>query len=974
MASAAEAAAATAAKSTVINLDSLPESLKTPVQRAWESIVSRLTADRQADLESALGDPLRNSELSRVLACSRYAVECFSRRPELLLDLLRSDDLTLTYPEDTYRERLQAELESESAVPGVVLRRFRQREMLRIIWRDLNRLAPTLETTRDVSLLAEASIEAALQLNMAELVKKFGQPIGRASGEPQTLIVIAMGKLGARELNLSSDIDLIFTFPEGGETRGAPRSLSNEEFFTRVGRGLISLLDPVTAEGFVFRVDMRLRPYGESGALVHSFAALEGYYQEQGRDWERYALVKARPLTGSAAQLEELMECLRPFVYRRYVDYSAIESLRSMKQLIVNEVRRRGLQGNVKLGSGGIREVEFIAQCFQLIRGGRDLSLQTRELVPALAECAALGCLPESAAQALTQAYLFLRDVEHAIQAWEDKQTQELPGEALAQTALAYALSCRDYAHFLGELDAHRGVVSKHFMALIAEVEQDDEAAENADLWSADCDVERLRELGFQEPESLAERLSELYASRRIQELQIEGRERLDRFMPLLLDACADLPSPDLAIDRALPLVSAVARRSAYLLLLIENPPALADLVSLCHGSPWIAEQLVSQPVLLDDLLDRASLSEAPDKETLRSELRQQVARLHTDDLEGYMEALRYFKASQVLRVAASELAGRLPLMKVSDKLSFIAEVCLEQVLNLAWAQLSARHGEPSRDGEGLGFVIVAYGKLGGIELSYASDLDLVFVYDAPPTGSTDGERPIDNATFFTRLGQRIIHILEARTGLGQLYEADMRLRPSGASGMLVTSLTAFEQYQKQEAWTWEHQALVRARAIAGDALLAERFESVRRAVLCQPREPLDVAIDVVRMRNKMRENQPSAAVAGDFDLKHGPGGIVDIEFMVQYAVLAWASREATLADWSDNVRILETLLSTELLPRSECQHLENAYLEMRSALHRLALQQQGSVLSEEDYAAQRDGVSDIWSRLFGDVTRAHLR
>lgn len=950
----------------MIKAEQLPNGLKDQVKRAWECIEERAEPRVRDGLAASLADAHLSHQLTRVLGCSCFAAECFIRRPELLLELLESESLVQPLGEDAFQGRLQGLIANGSIDPGVALRRFRQREMLRIIWRDLNRLAPTLETTREVSLLAETCIEFALGVSTTELVEKFGTPIGKHSGEPQEFVVIGMGKLGARELNLSSDVDLIFTYPEGGETQGASHSLSNDEFFTRVGRSLIALLDPVTAEGFVFRVDMRLRPYGESGALVHSFSALESYYQEQGRDWERYALVKARPITGAKRYQQQLMRCLHPFVYRRYVDYSAIESLRAMKQMIVSEVRRRGLQNNVKLGAGGIREVEFIAQCFQLIRGGRDLSLQMRELLPVLDECARLGCLPDAAARELSQSYLYLRDAEHALQAWEDKQTQELPSDEAAQAALALCMGADSYAGFLATLDGHRELVSAHFKALIAEADSDPEDAENADLWSADCDVERLAELGFADPEAIAGRLIELYESRRFQELQHEGRERLDRFMPLLLDACAEAASPDLAIERALPLVSAVARRSAYLLLLIENPPALADLVSLCHGSPWIADQLASHPVLLDELLDRANLYEAPEKEALRNELRQQVARLTTDDLEAYMEALRYFKASQVLRVAASELAGRLSLMNVSDKLSFIAEVCLEQVLSLAWAQLSARHGEPSRVTQGQGFVIVAYGKLGGIELSYSSDLDLVFVYDAAPGGATDGVRPIDNATFFTRLGQKVIHILEARMGLGQLYEVDMRLRPSGASGMLVTSLSAFDQYQHTEAWTWEHQALTRARAVAGDAEVADRFERVRREVLCQHREALDVAVEVVRMRGKMRRHQNLSEAGESFDVKQGLGGIVDIEFMVQYAVLAWAGSEASLADWSDNVRILETLASTGLMPADECQHLEKAYLDLRSALHRLALQQQGGVVASDEFFEHRTNVTGVWNRLFG--------
>jgi glutamate-ammonia-ligase adenylyltransferase len=956
----------------MINCSNLNPLLSTLVTQSWTRILDAAGAEERAALERLIADSDLEQQLVRVLAGSRYVAEVLRRRPWLLIQLCASGQFEHPLRERALHDELAELLSSADAEAGVVLRRFRQRHMLRIIWRDLNRLAPTLETTRDVSWLAEACIELALAHCRRELEEKFGTPLGRRSGKPQELVVLAMGKLGATELNLSSDIDLIFSFPEAGTTSGTARSLSNEEFFTRLGRALIALLDPVTAEGFVFRVDMRLRPYGESGALVHSFAALEAYYQEQGRDWERYALIKARPITGSRESQAALMDCLQPFVYRRYVDYSAIESLRSMKQLIVAEVRRRGLQGNVKLGGGGIREIEFIAQCFQLIRGGRDVSLQRRELMPVLAECAHLACLPESVSRELQAAYLFLRDVEHVIQAWEDRQTQELPEDEAPRAALAFCMGFADYADFMQHLDAHREIVARHFANLIAESEAPLPSETREALWSADCDESLLQELGFSDAESLAERLEALFQSRRVQTLQQEGRERLDRFMPLLLQACAESEHPDIALERALPLVTAVARRSAYLLLLIENPPALADLAALCGASPWIAEQLASHPALLDELLDRGSLYTAPDRETLQSELRQQLARLSSDDLEGHMEALRYFKASQVLRVAASELAGRLPLMKVSDKLSFIAEVCLEQVLALAWAQLCARHGEPSRDSVEQGFAVMAYGKLGGIELSYSSDLDLVFVYDAPAGGSTDGERPIDNATFYTRLGQRMIHILETRMRLGQLYEIDMRLRPSGASGLLVSSLAAFDHYQREEAWTWEHQALVRARVVAGDPELAGKIEALRRAVLCSPRDLPALATDVVAMREKMRSHAGVTQNDTELDVKQGVGGIVDIEFMVQYAVLAWASRTPSLADWSDNVRILDTLACSGHLPQTQCEELKQAYLELRGATHELALQEQHRKVPAERFAAERSNVRRAWEQLFsGEIHEA---
>jgi len=946
----------------------LPATLAAEARRSWQRVLDSAGDDTAARLAEVLAAAPEAGQLARVLACSPFVADLLCREPALFLDLVAGGSLQQTLPEPALREELTQRLSGADVDRDRELRRFRARHMLRIVWRDFSRLADTLETVRDTSLLAEAAIGAVVDDVQAELQQRFGVPRGRDSGEPQRLIVLAMGKLGARELNVSSDIDLMFVYPEAGATDGEQKSLGNEEFFTRVGQGVIRALDKVTAEGFVFRVDMRLRPYGESGALVHSFAALEDYYQDQGRDWERYALVKARPLTGDPARARELTAMLRPFVYRRYVDFGVIESLRGMKQMISTEVRRRGLDDNVKLGHGGIREVEFIVQCFQLIRGGRDLGLQQRELLQALAECAALGCLPTSAAAELRAAYLFLRDSEHAIQGYDDRQTQELPRDALRQLAMATVMGYPDWATYTAALDGHRQRVAAHFRALIAEPEADngEDVDEDRLLWE-DLGEAALVALGFRRAGETLAALLALRQSPRVLTLQAQGGERLRKFMPQLLRACAEGEDPDLALERVLPLVSAVLRRSAYLALLLENPPALVDLVALCGASPWISEQLATHPVLLDELLDRASLYSPPDKAQLGDELRQQVARLAVDDLEAHMDTLRYFKASHILRVAASELVGRLPLMQVSDNLTWIAEVILEQVLAVAWADLTRKYGAPRREGSGSGFAVFGYGKLGGIELGYGSDLDLVFIFDAPGGGATDGERGVDNAVFYTRLGQRMIHIMETHMAMGQLYEVDMRLRPSGESGMLVSSVAGFRSYQRDNAWTWEHQALVRARFVAGDPEVAEAVDAIRLEVLCRARDEAAVAREVYRMRKRMREHllPRENAEEGEFHLKQGTGGIVDIEFMVQYAVLAWSHRVPELARWSDNVRILETLGRESLFEPQECEALTEAYLAYRSAAHQLSLQQLPDVVPAENFAVARAAVRAKWQQLF---------
>ena len=957
--------------SSALSTASLPTPLAEAAETAWQWVLEQPGQAAVGELQAALAHcEASRAQLPRILACSPFIADILRRNPEPLTELLGSGRLQRSSRPDELRELLAEALSAEGADLHRELRRFRQREMLRVVWRDFSRTADTRETMADMSALADACIGLACERLQTELEGRFGVPRGRSSGEHQRLIVLAMGKLGAGELNVSSDIDLIFTYPEAGETDGERRSLSNAEFFTKLGQALIAALDQMTVDGFVFRVDMRLRPYGESGALALNFSAMEQYYQDQGRDWERYAMIKARPVTGDPRRAAELMAMLRPFVFRRYVDFGVIESLRGMKQMINSEVRRRGLQADVKLGHGGIREIEFVAQCIQLIRGGRDLGLQQRELLSILAECESLGVLPAEVLAELREAYLFLRDCEHAIQGYRDQQSQALPGDELHQLAMAEVMGFADWPAFTAALAAHRERAALHFRELIAE--PDEEANGNGEElppWDENLEAATLTELGYrQAPESLAA-IQALRESTRLASVQPEGRARLEQFMPRLLLACCEADDPDRALQRILPLVSAVLRRSAYLVLLLENPQALAELVLLCGASPWIAEQLARHPVLLDELLDRASLYTAPDRGLLASDLQQQVARLQPGDLESQMDALRYFKASQILRVAASELVGRLSLMKVSDKLTWIAEVILDQVVAVAWADLTARYGKPQRDGDGYGFCIFGYGKLGGIELSYSSDLDLVFLYDADPQGVTDGERSIDNARFYLRLGQRVIHILETRMALGQLYEVDMRLRPDGESGLLASSLKGFRNYQESSAWTWEHQALVRARLVAGDRTVGEQAEAIRHAVLATARDEAELAAEVVAMRRRMREQLGSCAGEADkFDLKQDAGGIVDIEFMVQYAVLAWSHRVPELTRWSDNIRILETLAREGLFEQRDADALVEAYLAYRSAAHQLALQQQPGCISTEEYAVHRSAVTAAWQQLFAGV------
>ncbi|EPA98333.1 bifunctional [glutamate--ammonia ligase]-adenylyl-L-tyrosine phosphorylase/[glutamate--ammonia-ligase] adenylyltransferase [Pseudomonas umsongensis] len=968
----------------------LPAILLPFVTRAEQSLRDAVEA-LDDDHGLSTWTPERWAQFSRVTAASDFVTEQSVRDPLMLLELVRSGELDRGYAPGELCAQIAAAVNAAETDEqlGRALRRQRARHQVRIVWRDLTRQADLVQTCRDLSDMADASIDQAYQWLYARHCQQFGVPTGRRSGEPQQMVVLGMGKLGAVELNLSSDIDLIFAYPEGGETVGVKRPLDNQEFFIRLGQRLIKALDPMTVDGFVFRVDMRLRPYGSSGALVLSFNALEQYYQDQGRDWERYAMIKSRVVAGDQVAGAQLQEMLRPFVYRRYLDFSAIEALRTMKQLIQQEVRRKGMADNIKLGSGGIREVEFIAQAFQLIHGGRDLSLQQRPLLKVLSTLEGQGYLPPAVISELREGYEFLRYTEHAIQAIADRQTQMLPDSAQDQARIAFMLGFADWPAFHERLMYWRGRVAWHFAQVIADPDEE-QGAENEvvvggewlPLWEEAQDEEaacrQLQEGGFADATQALKALASLRGSPQLRAMQRLGRERLDAFIPRLLAQAVEHANPDLVLERVLPLVEAVARRSAYLVLLTENPGALRRLLTLCAASPWIAEQITRFPLLLDELLNEGRLFKPPLAPELAAELRERLTRIPEDDLEQQMEALRHFKLAHRLRVAASEIAGSLPLMKVSDYLTWLAEAILEQVLALAWRQTVAKYGTPLRTDGTLcdpGFIIVGYGKVGGLELGHGSDLDLVFIHDGDPQAETDGPKSIDGAQFFTRLGQRIIHLLTAQTNSGQLYEVDMRLRPSGASGLLVSSLGAFARYQENEAWTWEHQALVRARVLVGSDDVGRAFEQVRAAILGKARDLPTLRQEVSEMRAKMRDNLGSKSTAAGtganafeatvpFDLKQDAGGIVDIEFMVQYAALAWSETYPPLLRWTDNIRILEELEKAGLMPVEDASLLREAYKAYRSAAHRQALQKNAGVIPGDQFADERRQVMRIWREL----------
>ena len=955
----------------------------------WQRIVTHIT---ESGLQHGFDWPElwetlskeQQAQARKVLTVSQYVADALTQDTGWFQEAIASNLFVKPVTAETLKTALDALTDFSLTQDDweQALRKLRRRAMVHIIWRDVLRWAHTLETTRAVSELADLCISETLNFLSPLLEKRFGQPVN-AQGEVQSLLVLGMGKLGAYELNLSSDIDLIFTYPEKGETTG-PKVLSNQEYFIKLGQKLIQCLDKVTADGFAFRVDMRLRPYGQSGPLVMNFASLEEYYQNQGRDWERFAMVKARVVNASTSPAAlELMQLLRPFTYRAYIDFSAFESLRSMKALINSEVRRLGLANNLKLGPGGIREIEFIVQAFQIIRGGQDKSLQQRELLNVLAVLEQEDYLPSIACTELRDAYLFLRDSEHALQALNDQQTQQLPPGTLPRARIALAMGYPYWEAYLEALNEHRARVNHHFAQIVASDDEQEDAHELQawiDLWQGKFREDDYQELPVhadkQQFSGFLECVNQFRESRTVVRMQTIGRSRLDELMPLLLREAWQQDNPKKTMMRVIPLLEAVSRRTVYLTLLNENPEALTQLIKLCSASTWVAEYIASTPMLLDELLSTKALYHLPTKQELLDDLQLRLLRVDEDDLEQQMELLRQFVRGHKLRAAANEVMAALPLMKVSDYLTWLAEATLEVVLDLAWTHTIKKYGYPTdQAGEAVStpeIIAIGYGKLGGLEMSYSSDLDLVLLHHSYSMGYTTGERSQNNEVFYTRMGQRIIHILTTQTRLGQLYDLDMRLRPSGNSGAIVTSLRAFADYQQNHAWTWEHQALVRARLICGNIHSGQAFERIRRETLSRAQERTQLQQEVRDMRQKMVNNLGTQNSTEQlFQLKQDIGGIVDIEFLVQYGVLAFAHQYPELLQVTDNMRLLDAFAATGLMDSQDQQTLQEIYLSYRAETHRRALQKQDLILDaatmqQLGFDVRRKDVIRLWTHWLG--------
>ena len=890
-------------------------------------------------------------DLTEAFRFSRYGARLRAAQPELVEAIIATADQPIAL--DAAMHEMEAASDGAALAPA--LRRLRQRIFLGVLLRDLTGRADLDEVCATLTALAERAIGAAVRMHHRQLAQTHGEPIGADSGQPQHLLVVGMGKLGGAELNVSSDVDLVFVYPEDGTTAG-PRPLSNQEFFDRLGRRLIAALGDVTPDGFVFRVDMRLRPYGDSGPLSSSFAALEQYLVSQGRSWERYAWLKARPLTGD--RVAELEQLILPFVFRKYLDFDAYAGLRDVHRQIREQGQRKDYARNIKLGPGGIREIEFIVQALQLVRGGKEPPLRLRGTLPALEALGVRGLLPRPAVEELAQAYIFLRNLEHRLQYRDDQQVHDVPTDTEELALLAPACGLADPGALARALDRHRDAVEQHFEAVFGA-----DASEGADplasVWldpaPGESQLAALAGAGYPAPLALVATLARVRQSARYLQLPTLSHQRFDALLPQMLRAAATAApasgaEPEVVFGRLLGLLETISGRSVYLALLVEHPPVLPRLTQLMAASAWAADYLTRHPLLLDELLDNRALLSEPDWHGWTRELATELG-AHRGDAERQVDALRHFQHAHTFRLLVQDLSGLLSVERLADHLSALADVVLAATLDQCWTQM-----HESANARAPRFAIVGYGKLGGKELGYASDLDLVFLYDDADELAPEG---------YTRLVHRLITWLTSTTSAGRLYDIDLRLRPHGASGLVVSTLAAFSRYQREDAWTWEHQALSRARFVAGDAVIGAAFERDREAILRRPREPTRLAGEVVDMRRRIHAGHPNPS--GLFDLKHDAGGMVDVEFIVQYLVLLHSARHAALTRNSGNIALLALAADLDLVPASLAAAAADAYREYRRVQHQLRLQ--GAPLARvkpQAQAARRALIGELWREVFG--------
>ena len=985
-----------------------PPVLQTPGLCELADDIRHQFRQRTTDCNAAF-ESLLDAYLLPICALSPYVARTLSQYPDILPSLARDDHLgklpersttsvdivTLESELDAHwQEALQSLDASDSkrieALQLHVLRYFRHRHMVRILWCDLTGESTLEQTLYELSLLAQCCVSAADQWSFDALTPRFGTPIDEA-GHPQRLIIIGMGKLGGFELNVSSDIDLIFIYPAAGATncnQSGHKSIDNGEFFRRVAQRVGKLLNSVTSDGFVYRVDTRLRPFGESGPLVMSLDGLENYYLTQARDWERYAMIKGRALCGNSDDIKALEALIVPFVYKRYLDYNVFESLRELKRKIALSLLQKSMVDNIKLGAGGIREIEFIGQAIQLVRGGRESRLRIRPIMRVLRLAAELDLLSKHVVDGLLSAYKYLRRVENAVQMMRDEQVHSLPDNPDDQLRLICILGEPDWITFRQTLAAHQALVSASFADLFKSQDESDvldsstrhaELEKARDIWVAlgtptiddEAAQALLQSAGFEVNESLLANIRTLTRSSFYQRLAAESQQRVERLVPLILVLVKDTEMPGQTLERMLALVKAVAGRSGYLQVLCDQPEALEHLIKLFSQSSWLAGFVVRQPIVIDELLTRSALH--PDENAVFAEMNDCVARWQDNTLDMQMDLLRHFRQAREMRIACAQLDGSLTLMQVSDQLSWLAESIIAGVIALVIKPLQERFGLPTYQADGeIHFSqvgVIAYGKLGGLELGFSSDLDLVLLHDSQGSAQlTDGQKSIDNTVFYARLTQKFVHFMGTNTPAGKLYEIDLRLRPNGTSGVLVSGIDAYANYQQSEAWTWEHQALMRARMVFGDNTLRNRFARLREQVLTTQRPAAELRVEVAVMRERMRLALGNSH-KGHMHLKQDAGGIADIEFIVQYLVLAHSHQHPVLLAYTDNVRVLDAVEQLQVLPAEQCQALRTAYLALRDRLHRQALDEAGPVVSlDTGLSALCNAVTTLRVRILGEV------
>ena len=893
-----------------------PAAAALPARLAERALAGLRAASTQH--AALLEDGALCARVGQVAVASDFAIDTLRRQPALLEYLSHPDPAPLPLP--------VLDPADPDAWPGQ-LRRYRSAGSTRLVWRDVLGLDTVEQTLAGSTALAEQCLSIALAAVEGEFAQRHGV-VRDEAGIEQRLVVFGLGKLGGGELNFSSDIDLVYAYPRDGESDGR-RALEAEDYFARLGQRLAKLLDEVTADGFCHRVDLRLRPFGGAGRVAWSFAAMDGYFQREGRDWERYAWLKARTVAGDVAAGEAWLETLRPFVYRRYLDFTALDGLRTMKAAIVAEMQRRDMADDLKRGVGGIREIEFLVQSLQLIRGGREPALRGRSLLPALRALVEAGQIAPGHGQVLADAYRFLRRLENRVQMLADAQTHAVPEAAPERLRLALGLGYAGWQPLQDELARWREQVSAEFDALL--VPQRGQAAPDAleSYWRAlpqGGDAAVLAMAGFPDAEGGDAALRDFARSGGVRALSDAARARLDRVVPALLGAAAASARPEVALKRLLDLLQAILRRASYLALLDEQPSALARLVDVLARSAFLAERIAHYPLLLDELLDTRVAGPLPGAAQMQAACAAAVAG-PDDDPEVALRALNEVRQALSFRIALASLDRRQGAGRSTRQLAALADAVVAQVLRMARSEVEAAHGVLP----GGRFAVVGYGSLGGCELGFGSDLDLVFLYDADPNAMSDGARALEPARWYTRLAQKVVALLGAVTAAGRLYETDMRLRPDGSKSLLVSTLASYVEYQQQRAWTWEHQALVRARAVAGEASLLEDFEQVRRDTLGRVRDRAALAADVGQMRQRMRA-ELDRSDAARFDLKQGAGGLVDLEFVLQYGVLARAADVPALLQRRDSPGLIDALAGCGQLQADEAAALHQAHATLLEA------------------------------------------